>query len=255
VNQLFGVKVLTEKIDLQMAAKKADSPGIDYSNHSPAQIAWGCRVRQLGRVVSAARYDRNNVVKNLKVLHRLVAHEGSIRHIPRFLAELGIRFVFVEHLTGTKMDGATLWLTPDQPVIGMTCRYDRIDNFWFVLAHELAHVLHGVTSLDDNLVGENPQATETKPDVEQQADNWAADFLIPSAEIEEFVLRVRPLYSKKRIIQFANRLKTHPGIIVGQLQRRKEIPYSHNREMLVKVKEVVTEAALTDGWGHTPVLR
>jgi len=161
----------------------------------------------------------------------------------------------VEHLPGSKMDGATLWLSPEQPVIGMSCRYDRIDNFWFVLAHEMNHVIHGDSSMDDNLVGEGAQATEQKPDVERRADEWAANYLIPSEDIQDFILRVKPLYSKKRIIQFANRIKTHPGIIVGQLQRRKEILHSHNREMLVKIKDVVTESAMTDGWGHIPILR
>lgn len=255
LNDFYGGKVLSETITISVAAKKAASPDVDYSTLTPSQKAWACRVRQLARVVSAAKFNPDVLVRNLKVLHRLVAHEGAARHVPKLLAELGVRLVMVEHLPGSKMDGATLWLSPEQPVIGMSCRYDRIDNFWFVLAHEMNHVIHGDSSMDDNLVGEGAQATEQKPDVERRADEWAANYLIPSEDIQDFILRVKPLYSKKRIIQFANRIKTHPGIIVGQLQRRKEILHSHNREMLVKIKDVVTESAMTDGWGHIPILR
>lgn len=256
LNGFFGVSdVLTEKVSICVAAKKSVSPEDNYATLSPSQLAWACRVRQLAKVVGVAKFDRDALVRNLKVIHRLVAHEGSIRHVPKMLAELGIRFVMVEKLPGSKMDGAALWLTPNDPVIGMSCRYDRIDNFWFVLAHELAHVLHGDSSMDENLVGDGAQSTEEKPEVEQRADRWAANYLVPGEEIQNFIMRVKPLYSKKLIIQFANRIKTHPGVIVGQLQRRKEIDWSHNREMLVKVRDIVTAAAMTDGWGHVPVLR
>lgn len=44
-------------------------------------------------------------------------------------------------------------------------------------------------------------------------------------------------------------MQVHPGIVVGQLQRRDEISYAYNREMLVKVRQVITNSALTDGWG------
>jgi HTH-type transcriptional regulator/antitoxin HigA len=64
-------------------------------------------------------------------------------------------------------------------------------------------------------------------------------------------MRVSPLYSKTRIIQFAHTIQIHPGIIVGQLQYRGEIGYSANREMLVKIRDIVIDSALTDGWGRS----
>jgi HTH-type transcriptional regulator/antitoxin HigA len=51
---------------------------------------------------------------------------------------------------------------------------------------------------------------------------------------------------------FAAQIGVHPGIVVGQLQHLDEIPYSHNREMLVRIRDRVTNSAVTDGWGHTP---
>jgi HTH-type transcriptional regulator/antitoxin HigA len=46
-------------------------------------------------------------------------------------------------------------------------------------------------------------------------------------------------------------VKMHPGIIVGQLQHRGEIGYSAHRDLLAKVRAIVTETSLTDGWGRT----
>ena len=74
--------------------------------------------------------------------------------------------------------------------------------------------------------------------------------VIPEDKLNSFIMRVSPLYSKKKIIQFAHTIQMHPGIIVGQLQNRGEIGYSANREMLVRIRNNVIKTALTDGWGH-----
>src|SRR5262249_59975483 len=91
--------------------------------------------------------------------------------------------------------------------------------------------------------------------IEQRANAEAANTLIPTSEMDSFIKRVGPLYSKERINQLANRLKIHPGIIVGQLQHRHEIGPAANREMLVKIRHFVTPVAVTDGWGNTIDLR
>jgi len=51
-------------------------------------------------------------------------------------------------------DGAAICRGDGAPLIALTLRYDRLDNFWFTLLHEFAHVschLSGDTSviLDD----------------------------------------------------------------------------------------------------------
>ena len=153
-----------------------------------------------------------------------------------------------------KVDGVCFWLDADSPVIAMTMRFDRIDNFWFVLMHELRHVANkdgqnGRAIVDENLGAEGNDACD-KPDFEVRADQEAAEAIIPAASFNDFVLRVAPLYSEQRIVGFAARIGVHPGIVAGQLHNRKQVPFSHYRKMLVKVKEHVVGNALTDGWGH-----
>ena len=79
--------------------------------------------------------------------------------VPKLLKKCGIRYVVVQTLPGTKIDGVCFWLNDRSPLIGMTVRFDRVDNFWFVLRHELEHVIrrHGreVVSVDVELEGEN----------------------------------------------------------------------------------------------------
>jgi HTH-type transcriptional regulator/antitoxin HigA len=115
------------------------------------------------------------------------------------------------------------------------------------------HILHGDKwSLDNDLIGPGKIGTEEVTEAERMADSAASDFLIPEEKIQSFITRHKPRFSKVNIIRFANLHQIHPGIVVGQLQHHKAIKWTHSREMLVGVRRIVTDAALTDGWGHFP---
>ena len=166
--------------------------------------------------------------------------------------------VIVEPLARTRIDGVCVWLDERRPVVSLSMRFDRIDSFWFALLHELGHVKnrdgleHPIVDLD--LVGDKACPSTGKPEAEQATDAFASEFLIAQDELTGFMARVAPLYSKKRIRGFAARLGIHPGIVTGQLQYRGEIGYWHSREVLERVKGMITSSALTDGWGHQPVI-
>ncbi len=82
--------------------------------------------------------------------------------------------------------------------------------------------------LDTELVGSTATPSDQKPESERRADECAVTFLVNQRMLNDFVMRVRPYYSAVRITQLAAHLGVQPGIIVGQLQHRREIPYSHN---------------------------
>ena len=160
----------------------------------------------------------------------------------------------METLPAAKIDGVCLWLDAGAPVIALSLRFDRIDAFWHTLLHECAHVKHkdgltGEAVLDIDLVGDDSAPSSPKPAAEARADDFATGFSVPKAELDDFINRVKPLFSKTRIQGLAAKLNVHPGLVVGQLQHRRMIPYSHSREMLARVRPIVTEAALTDGFG------
>src|SRR5262249_13117064 len=147
------------------------------------------RARQLARAVSAAKYRPAALEEGLAGLRQLIADEHEVRRIPRLLADIGIRLVFVEHLPWTRIDGAAFWIY-DQPAVALSLRYDRIDSFWYTLLHELMHIKHKHNwSLDNDLVGKERQPTEEKPQDEQVADQDAENFLIPHQEMDRFMLR------------------------------------------------------------------
>jgi HTH-type transcriptional regulator/antitoxin HigA len=223
------------------------------AEYNAAQHAWLFRAKRLAQGVNAARFDPKVFERQgLAALQRLVASEHDVRQIPRLLAEVGVRLVIVQHLKGSHIDGAAIWPTSDTPVIALSIRFDRIDNFWFTLAHECIHIKYRDKSVDIDLVGEKRQPTEEKDEIEQRADREGAALLIDQNAMERFILRMNGQYpSKVDINRFANRVQVHPGIIAGQLHHRLG-NYSHYWDMLAQVRQTVIEAALSDGWGFCP---
>ena len=244
-----------ELIPSLWAMPRKSSPILPFT---PAQNAWLYRAKHLAHAINVVPFTETRFRRGLNRLQGLLPDPEDIRHIPRILSESGVRFLIVEPLPQSRIDGACFWLDDKSPVITLSLRYDRIDWFWHTLAHELAHIQNkdgvGVSAdipLDTDLVGEQSKPDESRPPFEQDADRFAIEFLVPQVKLDDFISRVHPLYSKKRIEGFAAVIKVHPGVVVGQLQRRNEISYAHYREKLVKVRHIITGAALTDGWGFS----
>jgi HTH-type transcriptional regulator / antitoxin HigA len=227
----------------------------DYSEVTPAQRAWLYQARKLAKGVQARKFSQALFGETLKTLRHLLANPEDVRHVARVLAEGGVRFLIIESLPHTKIDGACFWLNEFSPVIVLTMRYDRLDNFWYVLTHECGHVkngdgLNGDDILDVNLVGDEAIPFDVKPEIEKRADLFATHFLVDQEKMDDFIARVRPMFSKQRIRGFALRIGVHPAVVLGQLQYRGEVDWSHSREMLVRVRDMATRASLTDGFGH-----
>jgi HTH-type transcriptional regulator/antitoxin HigA len=132
-----------------------------------------------------------------------------------FLANYGIALVIERHLPRTRLDGAAIMISKDRPVVGLTIRYDRIDNFWFCLMHELAHIaLHiedePATFYDDLDV---PDQGDVK---EQQADDFAGEALIPH---EAWVNSpASSLRSPEAAESLARKLEISPAIVAGRMR-------------------------------------
>ena len=247
--RFFCANDLGEVQHLAHAASKSD-----YSETTPTQLAWLYRVRQLAADMPAPAYSETKLRALVADLARYTVDPEELRFIPHMLAECGIRFVVVETLPNTRIDGVCFWLDDASPVIGMSTLKDRIDNFWFVLRHELEHVLNGdgmggVTAavidsdIDAGRCEEGDQSEE-----ERLANEAAAHFCVPRDELESFFTRKFPFISEKDVVGFARRIQRHPGIVVGQLQRKMD-RYNWLARYKVKVRQHVVTASVVDGWG------
>lgn len=246
--KFFGVSAVADIEILPHAAKKTDTA----TPATPAQLAWIYRVKQIARDMVVAPYSRSALESALASLQHLLLSAEEARKVPRILAECGVRFAIVESLKSAKIDGVCTWLAENSPVIGMSVRFDRIDNFWFVLRHEIEHVLreHGKSAviLDAELEGDRAGTGSSISQEERAANEAAADFCVPAKLIDQFISRKAPLFSKRDMLGFANTIRVHPGIVTGQLQQRTG-RYEIFRDQLVKIRTIVTAGAAVDGWG------
>lgn len=239
----FAMKSMDDKPTFAHAARTTV-----YEGPSMVKLAWLNRANQVAKAVQAAKFSNQALRDAIPELRRCMEFTEEIRNVSAILAKAGVRLVIVEHLPGSKMDGACFWIN-GSPVIALSLRYDRVDNFWFNLFHEIDHVLHG-EGKDVPIYEVIDQEAQGLPANEVRANDAAANYCIPKADMDDFVARHNPLFSKHVIIGFARRLNIHPGVVAGQLHGRKLIPFSFHREMLEKIRSVVTSSVLTDGFGN-----
>lgn len=243
----FGMRDLDAKFSIPHAAKRSS-----YENITVQQAAWLARARQLAaRLPGAGKYSHENLDSLYSELRKCVENLEDLRHIPPLLSEAGIRLVILEPLPASKIDGACLWLTPDAPVVALSLRYDRHDIFCHALWHELDHIEHndgqGDGMLDVNLL--SPDVEEWAKPMEDRANRNAADRLVAQEELDSFIAAAVGAYSEPKLVQFARKVKVHPGVVLGQLQHMRLLPWSAYSHLRSKVRHVITQVAPTDGFG------
>jgi len=248
VLKFFGISDIDEAPRLAHAAKKTAKIGYPEDLNA-GQRAWLFRVKQIAAKMPVATYSESALRAAIHELRTLLLSPEGVMQVPKILAECGARFVIVEHVASSKIDGVTFWLDGKSPVIGMSLRLDKIDNFWFVLRHEIEHVLnkHGREEAIIDVDSDKPPVNVNQE--ERIANDAAANFCVPADQMSDFILRNNPLFSEEKVLNFAWRMQVHPGVVVGQLQRRTgrwKLFHSH----LAKIRHLVAPIAMTDGYGQ-----
>ena len=214
VMKLFGLASISAPMKFAHAAKKADSE----TPPSMHQMAWLCRARSLLSAKPAPEYRKAALAKALTVLTSFLGDAEQCRHVGRVLGEAGVRFLVLESLPGSKIDGACFWLDNGKPAIVMSLRLDRIDNFWFVLRHEIEHVLQGHGKKQGYVLDQEIEFDGDTVNAEEfVANSAAAQFCVPQDKLLDFIDRVAPYFSEQRVVALARQLSVHPGLVVGQL--------------------------------------
>jgi HTH-type transcriptional regulator/antitoxin HigA len=252
--RFFGVDSPDQIEILPHSAKKTQV----FAPATPPQLAWLYRVRQIAARMVVPKYNKSAAQTALVRLSKLRSAAEEASDVPRILTECGIRFVIVETLPGANIDGVCTWLDRQSPVIGLSMRHDRIDNFWFVLRHELEHVIQrhggGAAMLDAELEGERAGSGPSIAEEDSVANQAAAEFCAPTKRINSFIARKAPLFRERDILSLAKILQVHPGLVVGQLHHRTQ-RYELLRNHLAKMRHIVAPNAMVDGWGDiAPIL-
>lgn len=185
-----------------------------------ALLAWGERVLQKAeKLRTPSKYKTGTVDVSFmrEVLHLSTKDKGPL--LARdYLKKHGIKLVIEPHLPKTHLDGATFFALKDNPVIGLTIRHDRPDNFWFTLMHELAHVaLHygnEVESFYDEQL-QDKDGVEIDPK-EQEADSLAEEAILPRGKWETSAAKTTP--NQFSTEDLAKELGVQTAIIAGMIR-------------------------------------
>jgi HTH-type transcriptional regulator/antitoxin HigA len=192
---------------------EAKSPSTIY-----ALYAW------LARVIQRSRLKKNDLGQfeparlNASFLRELArmswSEQGPLLAI-EYLRNHGIAVVVEPHLKGTQLDGAALKDVDGTPVIALTLRFDRLDNFWFTLLHEVVHVWKHVDNDSNAFVDDLNTSSDDRQEAE--ANRLAGEAFIPRLIWKRSDAFMSP--SKETIEKLARELRIHPAIVVGRLHR------------------------------------
>lgn len=175
---------------------------------------------------NARRFEK--ALAEVRGLTRSPADEFS-GEMRRLLAEAGVRLVFVPFVPRSHVSGVARWLAPTKPLIQLSLLGKTNDKFWFTFFHEAAHILlHGKGSgAKESIYLDDPNSGRSEGDQEHEANQWAADYLIP----QEYAVELNTLKARRDIVAFAEKLSLHPGIVVGRLQHEGIIPFSQFNDL------------------------
>ena len=183
-----------------------------------ALAAWRIRVLSIAKKEKLeSMFEIGRITPSfIRELAKLSYLETGPLLAKEFLNKSGIHLIIEGHLEHTYLDGAAMMLANGSPVVALTLRYDRLDNFWFVLFHELAHIaLHLSFDKTKYFLEDLDCASESME--EREADKWATDGLIDPETWKASGLSV---YSKpSEVLNFANNLRLNSAIPAGRLRR------------------------------------
>ena len=185
-----------------------------------ALLAWCAHILDRARRETIPAYKPGTVTKQFcrELVHLSYLENGPLL-AREFLNRSGIHFITEKHLPRTHLDGAALWVKTDHPVIALSLRHDRLDNFWFTLCHELAHVSLHLEKDSGNSFVDDLEA-KGADEIERKADDFAADVLVPTGKWNASGLHSN--WSAKAVINFAERLRVHPAIVAGRIRRERD---------------------------------
>jgi HTH-type transcriptional regulator/antitoxin HigA len=180
----------------------------------PALEVWCAAVIMKADAVNISGSGPGPTEEGGRELARLSVHPDGPARVPETLRAMGVAFVVLDHLPGTYLDGAALCRTDGIPVLAMTLRHDRLDNFWFTLLHEYCHVIRHLRG-DRRMILDDLDV-KTSDEIEDEADAYARDTLVPP---DVWLRYHSPDMGQEEVAAVAAEAGVHTAIVAGRWQR------------------------------------
>lgn len=196
-----------------------------FDFRSEALAAWVREAEIIARQIPLSEFNEAKLRASLNELRQLTREDATLAldQAQEICSHCGVALVVVPELPGTRISGCARWLTDSQAMVGLTLRYKSGEQFWFTFFHELGHILlHGHRQLFvvDNAADEmgDEVVDPVMAKYEEEADRFAANVLIPPAELAKLPLHNPDELTNELIKDFAKSIEIHPGIVIGRLQ-------------------------------------
>ncbi len=215
-SQLIEQFFLSAKVSQDLMAMHRQMVRGDGIVNDRALTAWQIRAIQIAnRQKLYQDYESHRLTQDwFNELAKLSRYDDGPLLARDWLLESGIHFIVEPHLPQTHLDGAALRHPSGAPVVALTLRHDRLDNFWFVLFHELAHiVLHFPISDDTDFFDDSDVRANG---IEKEADIYALNALVPEESWENCLSRFS--VSTETVQEEAKQLRVHPSILAGRIR-------------------------------------
>jgi HTH-type transcriptional regulator/antitoxin HigA len=185
-----------------------------------ALLGWSLQVlREASEIGTPQRFNADSLSDRfIETLVALSVLDDGPRHARDYLNKAGVVLVVLQHLAHTYLDGAVFLRKGGSPVIALTLRYDRLDNFWFVLLHEIGHLKLGHLSAERSWIADDLDLPDSDSLKERGADDFAAKALLP----EDFDLDKREALSAAEVVDYARSHGVHPALVAGRIQHARK---------------------------------
>jgi HTH-type transcriptional regulator/antitoxin HigA len=200
-------------------------------------LTWLQKARLVAKEKKLAKFDKKKLGELIIKIPEYSRAENGVERFIEALNDAGVIFFVLSHLSKTYLDGAC-FSEGNNPVIVYTARHDRADNFWFTMAHEIAHVLLHLNKKSDCFIDDLDKKTDNVK--ESQADKLAAKHL----KIDEILKEALPhknYFSEIRLIQLSEKFKIHPSLAIGILQYSGIVDYRKLNRHKIKVMDKIPE--------------
>lgn len=219
-----------DSLYLESDLKVAAYTSLKQTHESHAISAWLRQGELQSKYVDASIFDIKKLKSNIPQMRILMIEQpiNFFKQLQTLCLEAGVILLYTPKLPKVPLSGSTRWIN-NTPLIQLTARYKRNDNFWFTFFHELGHIiLHGKKYISL----ENVDFAAADFDKEEEAHQFAIKYTF-TKEQEEEVLKHD--LTEQKIIDFAKKFNTHPAMIIGRLQHDGHINYNIGRQFMESI--------------------
>ncbi len=214
---------ILESNNINIEYRKSDA--YKESANEVSARAWYQMALNHSAKLNVESFDKKGLKELMFKLHTYTVMHNGISKFLNELGKVGVKFVFLSHLSKTYLDGAA-FSSESGPVVTLTGRYDRVDNFWFTLSHEISHILlHLSKKIRGNMVFMDDSTSEVTSEKELEANQMAEKILLQD-QILEFFEEYIGYITEEKVKEFSSMYSIHPSIVVGILAFNKKVSYS-----------------------------